>query len=241
VRAAPARQPRDARLDGMQRGMTICESELEYRTRGGSRRGEESVASEERSSSTQEELCARDHVVASVVSLFSARHNVGAYVLSLLAISMLSSRLRRSHDAFSQVCGSPQPCVPRPLPAPASTGPARARAARAGARTAEIQVGPGDTGSAFARICTRAASSESPSSSCVPPIRREQGQRTDRFSLSLFPPQHSWHEAMVERYLCPHQYPSCVSSPKPMMRGVANLRWGEIQPSEATVSLRMTV
>jgi hypothetical protein len=30
-------------------------------------------------------------------------------------------------------------------------------------------------------------------------------------SFSLFPPQHSWHETMLARYLCPLQYISCVS------------------------------
>jgi hypothetical protein len=84
------------------------------------------VAAEERSASTQEELCARDHVVASVVSLFSARHNVGAYVLSLLALSILLPLLRRSQAAFSQACGALQPRMPRPFSAPAPTEPARA-------------------------------------------------------------------------------------------------------------------
>jgi hypothetical protein len=137
------------------------------------------VAAEERS--TEREERARDHVLAFVVSLltlpfFSARHNVGTYALCLLALSILSSRLRRSHDAFTQACGSRPPRVPRPLPAPAPTEPARARAACAEARsrTVEIQVGRGDTGSAYVCISTRAASTKSLSSSCVPPIRREQ-------------------------------------------------------------------
>jgi hypothetical protein len=109
--------------------------------------------------------------------------------LSLLALGILSSCLRRSHDAFSQACDSPQPRVPRPFSAPAPTEPAHARAActKARSRTAEIQVGPGDTGSALVRISTRAASSKSWSSSCVPSIRREQSQRTDRCQLLALP------------------------------------------------------
>jgi hypothetical protein len=176
VPGGPARRRRDARLGGMLRGMTICESDSIANARGVPDEARR-VWPRRRDQRRRRRNCT-DAITWSRRLFLSAcsRHNVGAHALPLLAPSILSPHLRRSHDAFSQALGSLQPRVPRPFPAPAPTEPARARAACAEARsrTAEIQVGPGDTSSAFVRISTCAASSKSWSSLCVPPIRREQ-------------------------------------------------------------------
>jgi hypothetical protein len=93
VRAAPAR---------LQHGMTICESESNSKRAAlQTRRGEWSGRRDRWS--TEREECARDHVLAFVVSLFSARHTVGAYALSVLTLSILSPRFCRSNHTLGRV------------------------------------------------------------------------------------------------------------------------------------------
>jgi hypothetical protein len=126
VRAEPARRRRGARLGGMQRGMTVCESDSNSE-RAGAPEEARRVWTRKRDRRRRRRNCT-DAITWSrrlfLSSPLGARHNVGAYALSLLALSILSPRLRRSHDAFSQHCGL------RPLPRLPIDSRARARRIR---------------------------------------------------------------------------------------------------------------
>jgi hypothetical protein len=175
-------------------------------------------------------------------SLFSARRrNVGAYALSLLPLSILLPRLFRSHDAFSQACRSPQPRVPRPLPAPAPTEPARARApcAEARSRTLRSMLGAATlVAHLFASLPGRPLQSHGAPRASRPSAASKVDVLTAA-SFSLFPPPHSWHKAMLERYLCPHQYRSFVS-PSGASRAQALTRSAASQTSVRATSSEKT-
>jgi hypothetical protein len=143
------------------------------------------VAAEERS--TEREERARDHVLAFVVSLFSARRSAQCRCLRSLSPRpkhLVASPLplsRRIQSSLRLVAAARVRTVPR---ACANRTSPRSRCLRR--IVVEDGRGPGwaRRRSAFVRISTRAACLNSWSSSCVPSIRREQSKRTYRRQLS---------------------------------------------------------
>jgi hypothetical protein len=104
--------------------------------------------------SRQGEKRGRDHVVTSVLSLLSARDDVGAFAHpapSLLALSTVPSGLHRTHDALGQNCGAPPSRPPSPLRPRARKS--RARCCRRGeVEDAMIQGDRDDARGVFIRI-----------------------------------------------------------------------------------------